>query len=106
MANAGKKPTDITLEDMTGPGVIAADLPLHDMQAPDGTVGALAVPAGIGVKYEFPVKKRIKDAVDGMMDQPVPDRGLAYASRLGVGNVKIDVTAVLVRLVGQITAET
>lgn len=59
-------------------------------------MSALAYPAGIGIMDEFPVKIRIQNPIDGVVDEPVADAGLMDIPRLRVAYLKCLISAVFI----------
>lgn len=100
MVNIGEKLFNVTFKNQAGSGVIFAHDTTEFMEAVYGLMRTLTLTTRIRVGDKRFIKERIQDAVYGMVQQPVLDRGFVDTSWLGVMNGKCLICAVLV---GKIT---
>ena len=101
VVDAREKLSDIALEHPNRSPVVTAGLGGELTEVVNGFVHSFFVPAGERVGDKRPIEKGIKDAVNGVMEQPVAHIRLVNMTPLGINNVKTFVGSVAVRTSNQ-----
>lgn len=100
MIYAGKELPDVAFENPACAGIVLACFSEHCQQSVDRLVRAFINPAGKRISDKCPVKEWIQDSIYRMMQKPIANRGFADIPRLGIGNLKLVISAVPISLVG------
>jgi hypothetical protein len=93
-----KELTDISLESILVPAGI-------ELGAVQGAVGTLANAIGVAIRQEGPLKHRLDNVAQGMVDHPVAKRRGADEAALGFVDVKANIRAWAVAALGQLGPE-
>lgn len=101
MVDTGEKLPNVTLEYPGRTGMVAAGLKRKLPKPVNGFMHPFPVPARKRVGDECAVEERIKDAVDGMVEQPITHACFVDVAQLRIGNVETLVGAVVVGMVDQ-----
>src|SRR3989344_2789671 len=98
MVYACKKLSDITLQNPSGSRVIARDFSAVLPEPIHSAMRALAAPARIRIKNEFPVKIRAQNPVEHVMNKPIPNTRLVNVARLWIVYLKCQIRPVPIGL--------
>jgi len=102
VVNAGKEFFNIAFQYPAGFGVVFADFKGNRTKPIQRFVSSFANSAGKRIGDKDFIKKRVKFAVNGVMNQPVPHARFVDISRLGVGNIKGLIAAVFIGMMNQV----
>ena len=96
MVNIGEKLSDIAFQNPAGSRIVFADNVSKFAESVDRLMRPLVQSAGIRIGDKSSIKKRVKDSVNGVVEQPVPDGGFMDIPRLRVGYIERLISAVAV----------
>lgn len=88
MVHRVEEPADVELESSAGSRVVLTFLTCELSQTVNSGMGALPDSAGVAIKDERPVKKRVQNSIHRMVHQPVTNRRLVNNPMFWVEDVK------------------
>lgn len=99
MVDCREELSHVCLEGKTRLGIVLTHCPDESIESRKRAVRPFANAAGVRVKNERPIKERIEDAIECVMDNPVADGRFVDLSRFWVGDREQSVRAVTIGLI-------